>query len=97
MQPGGEQRAIDLVGELLDARAAALGADDPRTVDAAWNLEGLLRDGGDIAAADVVRKRYVEPLLAAKPGSLSEGQAKLVEHIRTIEAEEAASAHVAAK
>ncbi|GAA5010326.1 serine/threonine protein kinase [Pseudoluteimonas lycopersici] len=84
--------------ELLDARAAALGADDPRTVDAAWNLEGLLRDGGDAAAADVVRKRYVEPLLAAKPDTLSEGQAKMAENIRKTEAEEAASAaHAVAK
>lgn len=77
--------------ELLDARSASLGADDPRTVDAAWNLEGLLRDGGDRAEADVVRKRYVEPLLAAKPDALSEGQAKMVEHIRKTEAEEAES------
>jgi len=84
--------------ELLDARAASLGTDDPRTVDAAWNLEGLLRDGGDVAAADVVRKRYVEPLLAARPDTLSEGQAKLVEDIRRTEAGEAASAaHAAAK
>jgi non-specific serine/threonine protein kinase/serine/threonine-protein kinase len=84
--------------ELLAARAASLGADDPRTVDAAWNLEGLLRDGGDVAAADVVRKRYVEPLLAAKPGTLSEDRAKMAENIRKTEAEEAASAaHAAAK
>jgi non-specific serine/threonine protein kinase/serine/threonine-protein kinase len=84
--------------ELLDARAASLGADDPRTVDAAWNLEGLLRDGGSLAEADAVRKRYVEPLLAAKPGSLSEAQAKMVENIRRTEAGEArSSAHAAAK
>ena len=84
--------------ELLDARVAALGVDDPATVNAAWNLEGLLRDGGDVAAADVVRKRFVEPLLAAKPDTLSEAQAKLVEDIRETEAEEAGSTgHAAAK
>ena len=84
--------------ELLDARAASLGADDPRTVDAAWNLEGLLRDGGSLAEADAVRNRYVEPLLAAKAGALSEDQAKMVENIRKTEAEEArSSARAAAK
>ncbi|HET7125507.1 MAG TPA: serine/threonine-protein kinase [Lysobacter sp.] len=83
--------------ELLDARSAALGADDARTVDAAWQLEGLLREGGGRAEADAVRKRYVEPLLAAKPDMLSEDQAKMAENIRDTEREEAAQAgHAAA-
>ncbi|MFT3896469.1 MAG: serine/threonine-protein kinase [Thermomonas sp.] len=82
--------------ELLAARVASLGADDPRTVDAAWNLEGLLRGNGGRAEADAVRKRYVEPLLAAKPGTLSEGQAKMVDNIRKTEAAEAESAARAA-
>jgi hypothetical protein len=84
--------------ELLAARESSLGADDPHTVDAAWNLEGLLRAGGSRAEADAVRKRYVEPLLAASPGKLSEDQAKMADNIRKTEAEEAASAaHAAAK
>jgi non-specific serine/threonine protein kinase/serine/threonine-protein kinase len=84
--------------ELLAARESSLGADDPHTVDAAWNLEGLLRAGGSRAEADAVRKRYVEPLLAASPGKLSEDQAKMAHNIRKTEAEEAASAaHAAAK
>jgi non-specific serine/threonine protein kinase/serine/threonine-protein kinase len=84
--------------ELLDARAASLGADDPRTIDSAWQLEGLLRGQGQRAEADALRKRYVEPLLAAKPDTLSEDRAKMAENIRETEAEEAAQAgHVAAK
>jgi non-specific serine/threonine protein kinase/serine/threonine-protein kinase len=84
--------------ELLDARAASLGADDPRTVDSAWQLEGLLRAQGQRAEADALRKRYVEPLLAAEPGTLSPEQADMAENIRTTEAEEAReAAHAAAK
>jgi non-specific serine/threonine protein kinase/serine/threonine-protein kinase len=82
--------------ELLAAREAALGADDAATIDSAWNLEGLLRKAGQREQADAVRKRYVEPLLAAKPDTLSEDRAKMARNIRTTEREETASAAQAA-
>jgi non-specific serine/threonine protein kinase/serine/threonine-protein kinase len=77
---------------LLDLRAAAFGADDARTVDAAWQLEGLLRQGGDQAAADAVRSAYVEPLLRARPADLDAARAAKRQDIIETEREEARAA-----
>ena len=81
--------AIASYRELLALRETALGAGDARTVDAAWQLEGLLRGRGQAGAADELRRRYVEPLLQAKAEALDEGQARLAKDIRETEAEEA--------
>jgi non-specific serine/threonine protein kinase/serine/threonine-protein kinase len=87
--------------ELLAAREDALGPGDVATIDAAWNLEGLLRDAGRRDEADALRKRYVEPLLQAKADTLSGERAEMARNIRETEAGEARAAkgatHAAAK
>lgn len=83
--------------ELLALHKAALGVDDVRTVDAAWQLEGQLRAVGKREEADAVRTRYVSPLLDAKPASLSDQQLEKAEDIRKTEREEAVAARTAAK
>lgn len=82
---------------LLQIREDALGADDARTVDAAWQLEGMLRFGGDRDGADALRARYIAPLLEAKEDSLSEEQAAKRKDIIETEREEALAARTAAK
>ena len=89
--------AIASYRELLALRVAALGADDVRTVDAAWQLEGLLRGAGKPREADALRVRYVMPLLDAKPGALSDEQVQKAEDIRKTEREEALAARAAAR
>jgi len=82
---------------LLDIREAALGIEDARTVDAAWQLEGMLRGAGKGAEADTLRARYIAPLLEAKADSLSEEQAAKRKDIIDTEREEALAARTAAK
>ena len=83
--------------ELVALREAALGADDARTVDAAWQLEGLLRQSGKAAEADALRARYVTPLLQAKLDTLSEAQVAKRKDILATEREEALAARAGAK
>jgi non-specific serine/threonine protein kinase/serine/threonine-protein kinase len=82
---------------LLEIREGALGADDARTVDAAWQLEGMLRSAGNHKEADALRTRYIAPLLEAKEDSLSEEQAAKRKDIIETEREEARAARTAAK
>ena len=82
---------------LLDIRAAAYGERDPRTVDAAWQLEGTLRGEDHGAEADRVRKHYVLPLLQAPADTLDPGQQRMAENIRNTEREEAEAARKAAR
>jgi non-specific serine/threonine protein kinase/serine/threonine-protein kinase len=82
---------------LLDIREAALGSEDVRTVDAAWQLEGMLRSAGKVADADALRVRYIAPLLEAKEDRLSEEQAAKRKDIIDTEREEALAARTAAK
>jgi tRNA A-37 threonylcarbamoyl transferase component Bud32/tetratricopeptide (TPR) repeat protein len=82
---------------LLEIREGALGADDARTVDAAWQLEGMLRSAGNRKEADALRARYIAPLLEAKEDSLSEEQAAKRKDIIETEREEARAARTAAK
>ena len=93
---GDHALAIASYKELLALREGALGADDVRTVDAAWQLEGQLRGVGKVAEADAVRARYVTPLLDAKADTLSEDQVKKAEDIRKTEREEGLAARTAA-
>ncbi len=86
---GDKALAIASYRELLTLREAALGVQDIKTIDAAWNLEGLLRQRGEVAAADALRARYVTPLLQARSGSLDEDQARMAKNVRDTEAEEA--------
>jgi non-specific serine/threonine protein kinase/serine/threonine-protein kinase len=84
--------------ELLTAREDSLGADDVRTIDAAWQLEGLLRGHGGDSEADDLRARYVMPLLDAARGTLTPEQERMADNIRTTEHEEALqAAHGAAQ
>jgi non-specific serine/threonine protein kinase/serine/threonine-protein kinase len=86
---GDKALAIASYRELLALREAALGAQDIKTIDAAWNLEGLLRKRGDVAASDELRKRYVTPLLQAQPSALDDDQKRMAKNIRDTEASEA--------
>ena len=83
--------------ELVVLREGALGHDDARTVDAAWQLEGLLRQSGKAAEADVLRARYITPLLQAKLDTLSEAQAAKRADILATEREEALAARAGGK
>ena len=94
---GDRALAIASYRELLALRDDALGADDARTVDVAWQLEGLLRQSGKGVEADALRARYVAPLLEAKPDALSEERAAKRKDIIEIEREEALAARAAAK
>jgi non-specific serine/threonine protein kinase/serine/threonine-protein kinase len=89
---GDKTLAIASFRELLALREAALGAQDIKTIDAAWSLEGLLRKRGERAAADELRKRYVTPLLQADPATLDEDQVRMANNIRETEAKEAQAA-----
>ena len=86
---GDKALAIASYRELLALREAALGAQDIKTIDAAWNLEGLLRKRGDLAASDELRTRYVTPLLQAQPSALDDDQKRMAKTIRDTEASEA--------
>ena len=86
---GDKALAIASYRELLALREAALGAQDIKTIDAAWNLEGLLRQRGEVAAADALRNRYVVPLLQAKPETLDADHVRMVNNIRDTEDSEA--------
>ena len=86
---GNDALAMASYRELLALREAALGAQDIKTIDAAWNVEGLLRKRGEVAAADEVRKRYVTPLLHASPDTLDDDQKRMVKNILETEASEA--------
>ena len=94
---GDRALAIASYRELIALRDGALGADDPRTTDAAWQLEGLLRQSGNDAEADAVRARYVMPLLQAKADTLSEDRAAKRKDIIDSEREEALAARAGAK
>ena len=96
-ETGDKVLAIASWRTLLDLREAALGADDARTVDAAWQLEGMLRAGGQRGQADALRTRYIVPLLEAKADSLSEDQLRKRDDIIQTEREEALAARTAAK
>ena len=84
--------AIDSYGEYLALAEVALGKDDARTVDAAWQLEGLLRQRGQVGAADELRARYVTPLLRADPKSLDQARLAKRQDIIDTEREEAREA-----
>ena len=68
-----------------------------RTVEAAWQLEGMLRSAGKRDEADTLRARYIAPLLEAKEDSLSEEQVAKRKDIIDTEREEAQAARTAAK
>ena len=78
--------------DLLARREQALGADDVDTIDAAWQLEGVLRGRGETGAADELRRRYVLPLLGARPEDLDARHRRMQDNIRETEAEEAREA-----
>lgn len=94
---GDRALAIASYRELLALREDALGASDADTVDAAWQLEGLLRQQGQHRVADELRARYVVPLLQAKAEELSERQEAKRKDIIQTEREEALAAHAGTK
>ena len=89
---GDHALAIASYRELLALRETALGADDVHTIDAAWQLEGLLRRLGKVGEADELRARFITPLLRAAPASLDDAQARMAKNIRDTEAREAEDA-----
>lgn len=89
---GDRALAIASWRHLLKIRLAAYGAGDVKTVDSAWQLEGLLRQGGQVKEADALRADYVIPLLQADPATLDAAHRKMQKNIRDTEREEAAAA-----
>ncbi len=81
---------------LLDVRAKGGATDDDvldsKSINAAWQMEGLLRPLGRHEAANRLRERYVTPLLEAKQDELSPGLIRMAEDIRKTELEEARAA-----
>src|SRR3546814_16103693 len=82
---GDTPRAIATYRELLAAREASLGADDWRTVDTAWQLEGLLLATGEREEAASIRVRYVTPPLETPDARRHEGQRTFVANVRATE------------
>jgi non-specific serine/threonine protein kinase/serine/threonine-protein kinase len=78
--------------ELLAARDESLGAKDRKTIDTAWQLEGVLNAAGQREEAAGLRARYVAPLLATPDAKLEEGMREFAAEIRRTEAEEASEA-----
>ncbi len=77
---------------LLDARENAMRGEgqamDARVIDAAWQMEGLLRERNRSAEADAMRTRYVTPLLTARADALSPSLVRMAENIRETERRE---------
>ncbi len=86
---GLSELAIASYREFLALADVALGKDDARTIDAAWQLEGLLRKRGQAGAADELRARYIAPLLRADPKTLDEARLDKRQDIIDTEREEA--------
>lgn len=82
MLTGDHAAALDSFRELLATRLELLGADHHETIAAAWNLVDAYEKIGKRAAAEDLRQRYMTPLLAADPASLSEPMAGLAEAMR---------------
>ena len=89
---GQSELAIASYREFLALADVALGHEDARTVDAAWQLEGLLRTRGQAGAADELRARYIEPLLRADPKTLDEARLATRQNIIDTEREKARQA-----
>ena len=89
---GDQALVIASYRELLAARDKSLGAGDRKTIEAAWQLEGVLNGAGQREEAAGLRARYVTPLLAKPASTLDEGMREFVANIRSTEAEEAAEA-----
>ena len=89
---GQSELAIASYREFLALADVALGPEDARTVDAAWQLEGLLRKRGQAGAADELRARYIEPLLRADPKTLDEARRAKRQDIIDTERKEARQA-----
>lgn len=81
--------------QLIDARSRTIGDGatlDAKIINAAWQMEGLLRPPGRHEEADRLRSRYVLPLLEAKRADLSPGLVLLVDDILETERQEALDA-----
>jgi non-specific serine/threonine protein kinase/serine/threonine-protein kinase len=79
MVVGDHATALDSFRELLATRLELLGADHHETIAAAWNLVDAYQQTGNPDAAKALRQRYMTPLLAADPATLSEPLARLAE------------------
>jgi non-specific serine/threonine protein kinase/serine/threonine-protein kinase len=82
MDVGQNANAIAAYRELLEVREHLLGAQHPETIHAAWNLVDAYESLQQDAQARVIDDRYLQPLLAAEPGSLSEPLAALAGAMR---------------
>lgn len=79
MMVGDHAAALDSFRELFATRLELLGADHHETIAAAWNLVDAYEQTGKSDAAKDLRQRYMTPLLAADPATLSEPMARLAE------------------
>jgi eukaryotic-like serine/threonine-protein kinase len=79
MMVGDHAVALDAFRELFATRLELLGADHHETIVAAWNLVDAYEQTGRPEAAKDLRKRYMAPLLATNPATLTEPLARLAE------------------
>ena len=79
---GEHAAALASYQELFDTRLELQGEAHPQTIVAAWNIVDANEQLGRSSAAAGLRKRYMAPLLAADPASLSEPLANLAEAMR---------------
>ncbi|KAF1708574.1 hypothetical protein CSC70_13095 [Pseudoxanthomonas kalamensis DSM 18571] len=82
MEQGRYRQAVTVYRELLDVRRSVLGETHHETRNAAWNLIDAYRTVGQDAEADALYRRYVAPLLAADPDTLSEPDRDFVDNYR---------------
>lgn len=81
-QTGDAAGALAAYREVVEVRQRLLGENDAETLRAVWELEGAYEELGHPAAARALRQRYLDPLLAARPDSLSEPLQALANAIR---------------
>lgn len=79
MSMGDSSAALASYKELFDTRLELLGEADAQTIVAAWNIVDMHEQLGRPDAGADLRRRYMAPLLAADPDTLSEPLANLAE------------------
>jgi len=79
---GDVELALASYREVVEARRRLLGEQHPETLHAIWTLATAEAGFGHAAQAQALRRQYLEPLLAARPDTLSEPLAALAGAIR---------------
>ena len=86
-EQGRAAEAVPLARAALDGFGAVSGPEHPATLSAATTAWEVLRDAGDVDGAQGVRERWLDPLLARDPATLSETLRRQRERIGEVLAE----------